>query len=100
MGWREMTNIYGKEKLFPSQKFGLKNSFILCRKKVNMLILHEIWKFNERKIDPNKLKSNWLLTEDKNKETVFHLVTKYVWCRKFEFAWKDSNRRCLKMPDL
>jgi len=74
MGWREMTNIYGKEKLFPSQKFGLKNSFILCRKKVNMLILHEIWKFNERKIDPNKLKNISLLTKDKNKETVFHLV--------------------------
>jgi len=69
-----MTNIYGKEKLFPSQKFGLKNSFILCRKKVNMLILHEIWKFNERKIDPNKLKNISLLTKDKNKETVFHLV--------------------------
>ena len=37
-------------------------------------MLHELWKCNERKIDPNKLKNISLLTKDKNKETVFHLV--------------------------
>jgi len=40
------------------QKFGLKNCLSMYRKKNNVWIFDELWKWDELKMDPNELKNS------------------------------------------